>query len=101
MTGFPAYKHTRMKKLVLLSIFISTTSLGQFFETEEYVEETPVSFSKTQFFNGHETYGTEDVDPHPGDEDPAVPIDDWLFLLPLAGIAIGCYHLQKRAKHMA
>lgn len=83
-----------MKKLGLLSIFLSTILSGQFFENEEYYESENASHSNYFTEPQQETYG--DPDPFPGDEDPAVPIDDWLLLLTIGGLTVGAYYLNKK-----
>jgi len=85
-----------MKKLAILTLFISTISFGQFFENNElnYDEEN----SQNTVFS-HKAMALEDETPNPvpADDDPhPAPLDDWLFLLPLAGIAVGAYYLRKR-----
>ncbi|NLN32356.1 MAG: hypothetical protein GX159_02010 [Flavobacteriaceae bacterium] len=85
-----------MKKFAILAVLISTISLGQFFESNElnYDEEN----SQNTVFS-HKAMALEDgtINPPPADDDPQpVPLDDWLFLLPLAGIAVGAYYLRKR-----
>lgn len=81
-----------MKKLIILSLFISGFGFGQFFESSE-------SESENQFFEP--TTPTNPNPPEQGEDSgnpgpPPVPLDDWLFLLPLAGIAVGAYYLRKR-----
>lgn len=81
-----------MKKLIILSLFISGFGFGQFFESSE-------SESENQFFES--STPTNPNPPEQGEDGPGipgepVPLDDWLFLLPLAGIAVGVYYLRKR-----
>lgn len=84
-----------MKKLGLLSIFLSTILSGQFFENEGYYESENASHSNYFTEPQQDTYG--DPDPHPGDVDPPdVPIDDWLLLLAIGGLTVGAYYLNKK-----
>lgn len=86
-----------MKKLAILTLFISTISFGQFFQQDETANEGSNQENSLQPYDSYEyTQGTEGADPNPGGTDPQVPLDDWLFLLPLAGIAVGVYYLRKR-----
>jgi len=85
-------KNRSMKKLIILSLFISGFGFGQFFESSE-------SESENQFFES--STPTNPNPPEQGEDRPGapaepVPLDDWLFLLPLAGIAVGAYYLRKR-----
>ncbi len=91
-----------MKKLAFLTLFISTISFGQFFEQyePEYQGEESQQGRSFQPYSSYEyTQGlNNDPDPNPGGVDPQVPIDNWLLLLPMAGIAIGVYWLRKKSK---
>lgn len=86
-----------MKKITLLILLFSVFSFGQFFEDGGQQNSHKATNQENQFFN--ESQGTEpqpdyDVDGpgQPGD----VPLDDWAFLLPLAGIAVGAYFIRKK-----
>lgn len=83
-----------MKKLGLLSIFLSTILSGQFFENEGYYESENASHSNYFTEPQQDTY--EGRDPHPGDVDLDVPIDDWLLLLTIGGLTVGAYYLNKK-----
>lgn len=85
-----------MKKLVILSIFISTTTLGQFFESYDYSEESPELYSQ-EFFNEPDQGTDNTVDPTPGGVDE-VPIDNWQYLLSGFGIVIAGYFLSRHKK---
>lgn len=85
-----------MKKLVLLSIFISTTLSAQFFESNEPYYEREESYAHYSFFDEPE-YETENIpDPFPSDEDDPVPINHWQFLLSGMGVAIAILFLRKQ-----
>lgn len=85
-----------MKKLAVLVFFIGSVTFGQnFFEHED--SESEESTTQNSAFQSQPEYEEPDqgVDSigNPGDE---VPIDKWIFLLPLAGIALGFYFLEKK-----
>lgn len=85
-----------MKKIAFLSIFITTLSFGQFFESSEQPqEETNTNVFSQQNQSPQPEMGLDaNPDENPGGDDP-VPIDDWMFLLPLIGAAVGYYYLRK------
>lgn len=92
-----------MKKLAILTLFISAISFGQFFEQyePEYQGEESqqgLSFQPYSSYDYTQGMDSENPDPNPGGVDPQVPIDNWLLLLPIAGIAIGVYWLRKKSK---
>lgn len=80
-----------MKKLVLLSIFISTIGHGQFFDSYEN-EEPEYSMHQQEFFAEpeYETYST--IDPNPGGIDE-VPVNQWQLSLSVLGVILGGYFL--------
>jgi hypothetical protein len=83
-----------MKKLTLAILFMSPLSFGQFFENPEESED----FSYYEQ-NSEPDQGMDSTDPHPDDDDPfPAPINDWLFLLPLAALAIGSHRLLRNKK---
>ncbi|HUH36182.1 MAG TPA: hypothetical protein VL022_10155 [Moheibacter sp.] len=90
-----------MKK-IKLSIGMALLSFSmlsaQFFENYQQAEEPQSS----GFFENHSSTSVPEYEAAklggpggPGD-DPAAPIDDYLFLLPLLGIAIGGYYLRRK-----
>ena len=84
-----------MKYITLLILLFSTFGMAQFFE-QDYAEEPETN--STQFFQEYHQapdpeYGTDFGPGQPGDP---VPLDDWAFLLPLAGIAVGVYFIRKK-----
>lgn len=87
-----------MKRITLIILLLSVFSFGQFFE-EHPSQDNKATHKEDQFFNesqGYEPqpdYGTE---VSPGDPGDPVPLDDWAFLLPLAGIAVGAYFIRKK-----
>lgn len=80
-----------MKKILVLVFLISSFSFGQFFESNEEVDANASSGYFSQSIDTSE----DKNQPPPGVDD--VPLDDWIFLLPLIGIVIGIYyHLKRR-----
>lgn len=87
-----------MKGIVILMLLVFGISQAQFFQSDyEEVQESGGFFSSQYESSnqGNFPIQEDDVDPgNPGEN--RVPLDDWLFLLPLAGIAVGAYYLRKR-----
>ena len=85
-----------MKKFTIITLLISAFSMGQYFD-QDHAEEPETN--QTQFFDeqqsGLPTEPEYETDTFPGN--PAdVPIDDWAFLLPLAGLAVGVYYIRRK-----
>lgn len=83
--------------LLLLLLSFSLTN-AQFFEDYQQTEEAQSS----GFFNNeptpeYEVDGRENPS-NPGGE--AVPINNYLFLLPLLGMAVGSYYLLRRREEL-
>ena len=85
-----------MKKFTLITLLISAFSMGQFFD-QDHAEEPETN--QSQFFDEQHTglpadpvYGTENG----GNPADPTPIDDWAFLLPLAGLAVGMYYIRRK-----
>lgn len=104
-----------MKKFFLIAILISNFSLGQIFDLNDSEKNSSYFESENSGLNSYEDpnstneeYGfqtnpgnqpDQGVDgPGPGGPGGMTPIDNWLFLLPLAGLGIGFYFLQKKRK---
>jgi len=73
---------------------------AQFFENnntppEEEEETQEYMFSEDAPGAGEPDQG---VDAGPGQPGEFVPIDDWLFLLPIIGIGLGVYFLRDKRK---
>ncbi len=85
-----------MKKLAVLVFFIGSVTFGQnFFEHEDSESEestTQNSAFQTQTQYDEPDQGVDSIG-NPGDE---VPIDQWLLILPLAGVALSFYFLKKK-----
>lgn len=86
-----------MKKITLIALFISFWGYGQFFENQSSEEEE--NSQSAAFQQEHNPYAEPDqgVDSigNPGDE---VPIDNWIFLLPAVGLALGAFYLIRNRK---
>lgn len=89
-----------MKKIKLIALFFSFIGNAQFFESQQEAPEE----EQTQdygFAQEAPDYDQPDqgLDNNPGNpgEDP-VPIDGWLYLLPVVGITLGYYFLRERRK---
>ena len=91
-----------MKKLIILTLFLSTLTFGQFFEQSEPDYGTDINEQKT--YQPYAEYaepvqGVDDIDPHPNDDDPMpTPINNWKLFLTLAGVGVGIWFLRKRYK---
>jgi hypothetical protein len=86
-----------MKKIVFLTLLLfSTYSYSQFFEQpSEEQEQTNQSFEP--YSNDEYTDPDQGVDMGGNPGEP-IPINDWLFLLPLAALAIGSHRLLRNKK---
>lgn len=97
----------RATATLIIVLLISGFGYGQFFEDQQE-QDAPFS-DNSGYFDGsgpnyeqpgggagdNPEYG-EDAGPGPGNPGDGVPINDWLFLLPIAGIAVGAYFLRRR-----
>ncbi|MGB6092756.1 MAG: hypothetical protein WBF83_03250 [Moheibacter sp.] len=97
----------RATATLIILLLISGPAYGQFFEDQQE-QDAPFS-DNSSYFDGsgpnydQPDYGTDDgpeygTDAGPGNPGSHVPIDDWLFLLPLAGAAVGAYFLRRRRR---
>ena len=81
-----------MKKSILFILLIGNFALGQdFFQNNTNQEE------ESSFYNP----GAQPSEPEQGTEQGGtpgepVPINNWLFLLPLAGAMIGVYYVSRK-----
>ena len=92
-----------MKKLTIMIFLVGSVSFGQnFFEAQEpqYEEES----SQTSAFQTEQSYSAPDQGLDADDDGPGnpgeVPVDNWIFLLPIAGITIGFYFLKKKKSNL-
>lgn len=104
-------KIRKQTTVIILSFFLSGMARGQFFEEEQtqaqnspfsenddYFSDTGPDYSTSPTATGSEPDYGEDVGPgNPGDK---VPVNDWLFLLPMVGMAVGVYYLRRRSKEI-
>lgn len=65
---------------------------AQFFESENYQEQN----NQSPDFFGNDPIPEYETDAGPGNPADPAPIDDYLFLLPLLGIAIGGHYLLRK-----
>ena len=82
-----------MRNLFILTILLLSFNFGQ---AQNFFSDGQSEQAEEQgFFQRDEApaQGEEDVPGNPG-----APIDDWIFLLPLLGIAVGGYFLMKRQR---
>lgn len=89
-----------MKRLLIAFFILSSMSYGQFFESKDTENSTSQDFSLSNGSTGDDELPDQGTDNPPGNpgESPADPssINNWLLLLPLAGIAIGLYARYKK-----
>ena len=95
-----------MKNLFILTILLLSFNFAQ---AQNFFSDGQSERAEEQgFFERDEApaQGEEDVPGNPGpypgaDPNPgsSAPIDDWIFLLPLLGIAVGGYYLMRNRKH--
>lgn len=71
-----------MKYIFIISLLSGTLCFGQFFEQPE----GDSNFNKTDPTSDYST-------PDQGED---VPINQWIFLLPLAGLAVGGYFYHRK-----
>lgn len=94
----------RATATLIMMLLISGSAFGQFFEDQQeqdapfsdnsgYFDGSGPDYEQPDYGNGDGPEYGEDAIGNPGDH---VPIDDWLFLLPLAGAAVGAYFLRRR-----
>lgn len=83
-----------MKYIFIISLLSGTICFGQFFE--QPVEQEEINFNQTDPNSDYSTpdQGVDESDNGPGTPGE-VPINQWIFLLPLAGLAIGSYQIFK------
>ncbi len=90
-----------MKKLIVWVFLIGSFGFGQnFFESEEPEYDEPTNSSsmfQTQPEYDEPDQGVDVGMSNPGEE---VPIDKWIFLLPIAGIVISFYYLRIKPKNI-
>lgn len=104
-------KIRKQTTVIILSFFLSGMARGQFFEEEQtqaqnspfsenddYFSDTGPDYSTSPTATGSEPDYGEDLGP--GNPGGKVPVNDWLFLLPMVGMAVGVYYLRRRSKEI-
>ena len=86
-----------MKKITFITLLITGLSFGQFFEQEQ--DQSQQAENEENIFSNEPQGGAPDHEMGTdagGVANPEVPLDDWAFLLPLAGIAVGVYYIRRK-----
>ena len=83
-----------MKNLLILIILLFSINFGQ---AQNFFSDGQNEQAEEQGFFERDSSPAQENNPgNPGQLDPGeAPIDDWLFLLPLLGIAMGVYNLMR------
>lgn len=88
-----------MRNLFILTILLLSFNFGQ---AQNFFSDGQSEQAEEQgFFQRDEAPAQGENTPNPGnpgaDPNPggSAPIDDWIFLLPLLGIAMGVYYLMR------
>lgn len=84
-----------MKRLLIAFFILSSMSYGQFFESKDTENSTSQDFSHSNGSIGDDELPDQGTDNLGNAADPS-SINNWLLLLPLAGIAIGFYARYKK-----
>lgn len=104
-------KIRKQTTVIILSFFLSGMARGQFFEEEQtQAQNSPFSENDDYFSDTGSDYSTSPTatgsepdygeDSGPGNPGGKVPVNDWLFLLPMVGMAVGVYYLRRRSKEI-
>lgn len=92
----------RLTIILVMMLFLSGSAYAQFFEpgqddegtsNHEFFDDSGPNYNKTGQGGDEPELGEDISAENPGDK---VPIDNWIFLLPLAGAAVGYYYLRRR-----
>lgn len=93
------YKRFINGSMIAVSLFVYGEIYSQFiFQNNEQTEDVQNQNNQSHFNDNSIQHPPDQSVDECWDCDDYVPIDDWLFLLPLAGMAIGFYFLRKRRK---
>lgn len=89
-----------MKKIVLMILLIGNLVFAQNFFQSEHIEDNTEQPQTGYFSQEHipNEYDPEQGNDGPGNPGPPVPINNWQFLLTLAGVGVGVWFLRKRYK---
>ena len=89
-----------MRNLFILTILLLSFNFGQ---AQNFFSDGQSEKAEERGFFERESGSQEEAFPTPGGPGyilpKEAPIDDWLFLLPLLGIAVGGYYLMRNRKH--
>lgn len=88
-----------MKNLIISTIIMLSFNFAQaqnFFSDGQSEKAEERGFFERESGSQEEAFPTPS---NPGQDPNGAPIDDWLFLLPLLGIAVGGYYLMRNRKH--
>lgn len=88
-------------KSILITLFLLATvfCLGQSFSQAQTPQGEP---QNNQFFSENYQEPDQGVDASAGGPgEPALPINNWLALLPLSGVLLGIYFIHKRKNNLA
>jgi len=81
-----------MRNLFILTILLLNFNFGQ---AQNFFSDGQSEQAEEQgFFQRDEAPAQGENPSNPG-SNPKAPIDDWIFLLPLLGIAMGVYYLMR------
>ena len=91
----------RLTIILVMMLFLSGSAYAQFFEpgqddegtgNHEFFDDSGPNYNKTGQGGDNPEYDEDGI----GNPGGKVPIDGWIFLLPLAGAAVGYYYLRRR-----
>jgi len=85
-----------MKNLFILTILLLSFNFAQ---AQNFFSDGQSEKAEERGFFERESGSQEEAFPTLGNPGYSAPIDDWLFLLPLLGIAVGGYYLMRNRKH--
>lgn len=85
-----------MKKITLILLFLFCIGNAQFFEQDN--SQTEEETQDHGFATDAPVYDEPDQGVDAGNPGDPVPIDGWLYLLPVVGITLGYYFLRERRK---
>lgn len=82
-----------MRNLFILTILLLSFNFGQ---AQNFFSDGQSEQAEEQgFFQRDEAPAQGENTSNPGNPGKKLPIDDWIFLLPLLGIAVGGYYLMR------
>ncbi len=87
-----------MKRFMLISLLISCVGNAQFFESEnsnpEHEQTQSGAFDQDKAINEEPDQGLDG----PGNPGEPVPVDGWVYVLPLLGLSLGVYFINRKRK---